>query len=63
MATKTDAELVMEAGIESEMLDDVVHSIASNEASNVNNNGLKEQVRYLTEKGLTVQAIIEEAAK
>jgi len=58
---KTDIEKATEAGVEAAMLDDVVHSIASNEASNVNNNGLKEQIRYLMEKGLTITQIIEEA--
>jgi len=61
MMEKTDIEKATEAGVEAAMLDDVVHSIASNEASNVNNNGLKEQIRYLMEKGLTITQIIEEA--
>ena len=44
----------------SEDLDDLVHDEASKEASRINNEGMREQIEFLTEKrGLSVEEIVE----
>lgn len=48
------------AGIQSEMLDDLVHDAASRVVSRVNNEGLKEQLEYLDRAGFS-EAEIEES--
>lgn len=42
---------LMSYGIKDEDLDDLVHDQASREASGINNDGMREQVRYLLECG------------
>lgn len=39
--------LCQELGLEAEDLDDLVHDIASEAASDVNNNGLESQIEFL----------------
>jgi hypothetical protein len=39
-------------------LDEAVHHVASQEASDANNDGVQAQVIYLLEKGLTVEDVL-----
>ena len=56
----TDSERLYKEGIESAMLDDLVHEVASRVASRTNNEGIKEQIEFLTSNGLTIDEIIQE---
>jgi|6_EtaG_2_1085325.scaffolds.fasta_scaffold03439_8 hypothetical protein len=47
------------AGVESEMLDDLVHDAASRVASRVNNEGMGEQLDYLAQAGFSESEIEE----
>jgi hypothetical protein len=46
------------ATISQEVLDDLVHDCLSNEASEINNRGRDEQIRFLIENGYTVADIL-----
>lgn len=48
------------AGIESSMLDDMVHEAASRKASAVNNEGMSEQLGFIQSVGYSDQEIAEE---
>ena len=49
---------LLKAGIESSLLDELVHEVASNQASEVNNGGMDSQVAYLLQSGWSEQDIL-----
>jgi len=59
----TDSERLFNEGIESSMLDDLVHEMSSRVAARTNNEGMKEQIEFLTGNGLTIEEIIEGATR
>ncbi len=63
----TEVEKVVQeletAGLCSEDLDELVHSTASNDATNTNNSGIAEQVTYLLSNGWLPTEIYTSAAE
>ena len=55
----TIKERLFKAGVEASHLDDLVHEKASQQASNVNNEGIDSQIFYLTQAGWSEQDILE----
>ena len=53
----TTLRTLIEQSDDSEMLDDLVHDVASRIASRVNNEGIKEQIAFLNEFGLSDEDI------
>jgi len=45
-------------GIEEVDLDDLIHEVKRDEASNINNDGIDAQLTYLFQKGWTVEEIV-----
>jgi len=60
---KTDSQRLFDEGIESCMLDDLVHDVADRVASRINNEGMKEQIEFLTNNGYSIDDIIQEVEK
>lgn len=54
---------LLNEGIESVHLDDIVHDAASIQASNANNGGIDSQIEYLNNTGLTNEEILNSAKK
>lgn len=48
---KKFVRLLTENGVEGDALDEIVHHAKSQEASNINNGGLDEQVQFLISEG------------
>lgn len=42
-----------------EALDELVHDVASSEATSVNNEGLDAQLKYLQSRGYDIEAVLE----
>ncbi|KGM26764.1 MULTISPECIES: hypothetical protein [Photorhabdus] len=49
-----------QAGVTSEMLDNLVHDAASRIASRVNNEGMSEQIEFIESAGITETEIADE---
>jgi len=56
----SDSQRLFDEGIESCMLDDLVHEVADRVASRTNNEGMKEQIEFLTQNGLSIDDILME---
>jgi hypothetical protein len=52
-------EKLLKAGIEASHLDELVHEVASEQASNVNNGGIDSQIDYLLQAGWSEKDILE----
>ena len=59
MTFKEKKDILTNYGIEEIALDDLVHKVKSQEASNINNQGIDAQLTYLFQNGLTVKEIQE----